>query len=146
MALRALARRWFLSLTVPGQIRPRFCQATPTHNKFTVSATPRQQSKRLFSCTAYRSSSQQQAPELPPSRWYADLQARLGKCIIFGCSPAQVQRVAGLLGALSREWRSLSAGSEGFLQQGGLEGQAVVWGEMDSFVGCICLKCRPGTW
>ncbi|KAK8079136.1 hypothetical protein PG994_002943 [Apiospora phragmitis] len=77
---------------------------------------------------ALRPQQQQQAPDLPPSRWYADLQARLGKCIIFGCSPAQVHRVAGVLGALTREWRSLSAGSEGFLQQGGLESQAVVWG------------------
>jgi hypothetical protein len=143
-ALRSQSRRGFLSLTIPGQIRPRSCQVTATNDNCTILKTSRQQSRRSFSCTAYCSSSQQQqkhqqAPELPPSRWYADLQARLGKCIIFGCSPAQVHRVAGVLGALTREWRSLSAGSEGFLQQGGLEGQAVVWGEMDSFVSCICL-------
>ena len=38
--------------------------------------------------------------------------------------------------ALATEWRELTAGSEGFLTGGrrGLEGQKVVWGEMDSFV------------
>ncbi|KAH6654934.1 thioesterase-like superfamily-domain-containing protein [Truncatella angustata] len=71
----------------------------------------------------------------PPARWLADLKTRLGKCIIFGCSPAEVQRAAAVLRALGTEWRTLAAGSEGFLTGGrrGLEGQAVVWGEMDSF-------------
>ncbi|KAK8062329.1 hypothetical protein PG997_014426 [Apiospora hydei] len=134
-ALRSQARRGFLSLTT-SRIRPRSCQAAYTDSKnTTISESSRLQSRRPFSRTAYRSSlqKQQQAPDLPSPPWYADLQARLGKCIIFGCSPAQVHRVAAVLGSLTREWRSLSAGSEGFLQQGGLEGQAVVWGEMDSF-------------
>ncbi|POS79849.1 hypothetical protein DHEL01_v201751 [Diaporthe helianthi] len=71
----------------------------------------------------------------PPQRWLSDLHARLGKCIMFGCSPAQVTRAGGILGALATEWRSLSAGAEGFLTGGrrGLEGQQVVWGEQDSF-------------
>ncbi|KAI1849504.1 hypothetical protein JX265_012755 [Neoarthrinium moseri] len=75
------------------------------------------------------------APEAPPARWHADLKTRLGKCIIFGCTPPQVQRAAGVLRAVAQEWRTLTAGSEGFLTGGlrGLEDQAVVWGEMDSF-------------
>ncbi|KAK8096630.1 uncharacterized protein PG998_004850 [Apiospora kogelbergensis] len=136
-ALRSQARRGSLLLTTHGQIGRRSCQATiTTTSQYDVSfgtSQQREQLRRSFSCTAYLSSSQQQqqqqTPDLPPSRWYADIQARLGKCIIFGCSPAQVHRVAGVLGALAREWRSLSAGSEGFLQQGGLENQAVVWGK-----------------
>lgn len=74
-------------------------------------------------------------PQAPPQRWLSDLHARLGKCIMFGCSPAQVARAGGILHALATEWRRLSAGSEGFLTGGrrGLEGQQVVWGEQDSF-------------
>ncbi|TGJ83959.1 hypothetical protein E0Z10_g4803 [Xylaria hypoxylon] len=46
-----------------------------------------------------------------------------------------LQRAAKIIGTLAREWRVLSAGSEGFLTggRGGLEDQQVVWGEMDSF-------------
>ncbi|KAH9995940.1 thioesterase-like superfamily-domain-containing protein [Xylariaceae sp. FL0662B] len=74
-------------------------------------------------------------PPPPPGRWYSDLRARLGKCIVFGCSAAQVTRAAGVLRTMATEWRALTAGSEGFLTGGrrGLEGQQVVWGEMDSF-------------
>ncbi|PSR83345.1 thioesterase-like superfamily-domain-containing protein [Coniella lustricola] len=77
-------------------------------------------------------------PDLPPPpspRWLSDLQARIGKCIMFGCSPAQVVEAGQIVRALTTEWRTLIAGSEGFLTGGrrGLEGQQVVWGEMDSF-------------
>lgn len=60
----------------------------------------------------------------------------MGKCILFGCAPAQVAEAGTVLGALATEWRALLAGSEGFLTGGRrrLEGQQVVWGEMDSFV------------
>lgn len=77
-----------------------------------------------------------EAPPAPPARWLSDLQARVGKCIIFGCPEAQIGRAATVLRALATEWRELTAGSEGFLTGGrrGLEGQKVVWGEMDSFV------------
>ncbi|KAI0420309.1 thioesterase-like superfamily-domain-containing protein [Xylaria grammica] len=71
----------------------------------------------------------------PPSRWVSDVPARIGKCVMFGCDAAQVRRAAGVLGTLARDWRGLSAGSEGFLSgaRGALEDQQVVWGEMDSF-------------
>ncbi|RYP69555.1 hypothetical protein DL771_006070 [Monosporascus sp. 5C6A] len=89
-------------------------------------------SRRHYS-TSQQSSSQ--PPPSPPPRWLSDLTARLGKCIMFGCGPAQVARAAGVLRALATEWRALVAGSEGFLTGGrrGLEGQQVVWGEQDSF-------------
>ncbi len=75
-------------------------------------------------------------PPPPPPRWLSSLRARVGKCIIFGCSPAQVSEAATVLRALATEWRPLTAGSEGFLtgRRRGLEGQKVVWGEMDAFV------------
>ncbi|KAI1823188.1 thioesterase-like superfamily-domain-containing protein [Xylaria intraflava] len=74
-------------------------------------------------------------PALPPPRWVSDVRTRIGKCISFGCDAAQVERAAGILGVLAREWRVLTGGSEGFLPGGqrGLENQQVVWGEMDSF-------------
>lgn len=74
-------------------------------------------------------------PDPPPQRWLPDLRARLGKCLTFGCSPAQVAEAALVLRALAEEWRALLAGGEGFLTGGrrGLEGQQVVWGEQDSF-------------
>ncbi|OTA67117.1 hypothetical protein K449DRAFT_389865 [Hypoxylon sp. EC38] len=87
------------------------------------------------SSRAYSSSSTEQPPPAPPSRWYSDLKARLGKCIMFGCSREQARQAASVLEALGTEWRELTAGAEGFLTGGrrGLENQQVVWGEMDSF-------------
>ncbi|KAB5576064.1 thioesterase-like superfamily-domain-containing protein [Coniochaeta sp. 2T2.1] len=74
-------------------------------------------------------------PPPPPQRWVSDLRARVGRCVTFGCNAAQIQRAAGVVRVLAEEWRSLTAGSEGFLSGGrrGLEGQKVVWGEQDSF-------------
>ncbi|KAI1138523.1 thioesterase-like superfamily-domain-containing protein [Hypoxylon sp. FL0543] len=81
------------------------------------------------------SSSAEQPPPAPPSRWYSDLKARLGKCIMFGCSREQARQAASVARALATEWRMLTAGAEGFLTGGrrGIENQQVVWGEMDSF-------------
>lgn len=44
-----------------------------------------------------------------------------------------------MLRALASEWRELLAGSDGFLtgERRGLEGQRVVWGEMDAFVSVL---------
>ncbi|CAK7205680.1 hypothetical protein SEUCBS139899_008459 [Sporothrix eucalyptigena] len=92
-------------------------------------------SSRALSTKAAASTAASDVPPLPPARWLADLRARVGKCIIFGCSPAQVSEAAAVARALATEWRRLTAGSEGYLtgQRRGLEGQNVVWGEMDSF-------------
>lgn len=75
-------------------------------------------------------------PPVPPARWLSSLRARIGKCIIFGCTQAQVAEASVVLRALATEWRQLTAGSEGFLtgRRRGLEGQRVAWGEMDAFV------------
>ncbi|KAI1308921.1 thioesterase-like superfamily-domain-containing protein [Xylaria venustula] len=72
---------------------------------------------------------------LPPNRWVSDVRSRIGKCISFGCNSTQVQRATKIISTLAREWRVLSAGSEGFIasSRSGLEDQQVVWGEMDSF-------------
>ncbi|KAI1101240.1 thioesterase-like superfamily-domain-containing protein [Jackrogersella minutella] len=88
-------------------------------------------SNRAFSS----SSSPRTTLPTPPTRWYSDLKARLGKCIMFGCSREQAQRAAGVIRSFTTEWRILTAGAEGFLTGGrrGLENQQVVWGEMDSF-------------
>ncbi|KAK4100164.1 hypothetical protein N658DRAFT_497625 [Parathielavia hyrcaniae] len=71
----------------------------------------------------------------PPSRWIADLRARIGKCLAFGCNAQQISLAAEVLRALATEWKGLLAGSDGFLTGGrrGLDGQQIAWGEMDSF-------------
>ncbi|KAI1342274.1 thioesterase-like superfamily-domain-containing protein [Xylariaceae sp. FL0016] len=108
-----LAQSSLRATTACPQTTTRFCTPSVAYVRFSSSSTPPQ----------------------PPSRWPADLRARVGKCIIFGCNAAQTRRAAGVLGVLAGEWRALSAGSEGYLSGGqrGLEGQQVVWGEMDSF-------------
>ncbi|KAI1259415.1 thioesterase-like superfamily-domain-containing protein [Xylariaceae sp. FL1019] len=70
----------------------------------------------------------------PPSRWVSDVRSRVGKCLMFGCNPEQVRRAAGMMAVIGKDWRTLSAGSDGFLVgECGLENQQVLWGEMDSF-------------
>lgn len=95
--------------------------------------------RQPFSVSAARLSSDPtpRLPPPPPSRWIAELRARVGKCIIFGCDRQQISRAASVLGALAREWKELLAGSEGFLTGGrrGLEAREIAWGEMDTFVG-----------
>ncbi|KAL9632790.1 MAG: hypothetical protein Q9204_003644 [Flavoplaca sp. TL-2023a] len=66
--------------------------------------------KRTFATTTQR-----QLPSLLPSRWLSDLRPRLGKCIIFGLKPAQVDEAGDILRVLTREWRELLVGSDGFL-------------------------------
>jgi hypothetical protein len=82
----------------------------------------------------------------PPSpRWAAELSARIGRCIQFGCSSDQVYVAAEVLRVIGSEWRELTAGSEGYATRGkgGLEGQNVVWGEMDSFVRSLAVCYEP---
>ena len=89
----------------------------------------------LITNRSFGTTNQRQLPPLLPSRWLSDIRSRLGKCIIFGLKPAQVDEAGDILRVLTREWRELLAGSEGFLvgkRRAGLEGQQVVWGEMAS--------------
>lgn len=70
-------------------------------------------------------------------RWLSDVKQRIGKCIMFGLKPHQVEDAGSVLRELARDWRDLVAGSEGYLTSShrlGLFRQAVVWGEMDSMV------------
>ncbi len=120
--------------------RPRWCA-------FQCVAVPRQWPVRSFSKASLLAQSQQDRTSdepkttvaLPP-RWLSELKQRVGKCIIFGLRPEQVQRAGHILDVLAKEWRGLLAGSEGFLtgkNRAGLERQSVVWGEMDSMVCAI---------
>lgn len=88
-----------------------------------------------FSClsTAATASGSRKINGPLPARWLADLKKRIGKCIIFGLRPAQVDEAGNILRILARDWRELLAGSEGFLAgrgRAGLERQKVVRGEM----------------
>jgi acyl-CoA thioesterase FadM len=54
---------------------------------------------------------------------------------MFGMRPEQVDQAGPILQELATDWRSLVAGSEGFLTEPGrvgVQSQAVAWGEQDS--------------
>lgn len=85
--------------------------------------------------TRYASSSTAPVTDTLPTRWLSDLKSRIGKCIIFGLKPEQVDEAGNILKVVAREWRELVAGSEGFLTgkgRAGAEGREVVWGDMVS--------------
>ncbi|KAE8351927.1 Thioesterase/thiol ester dehydrase-isomerase [Aspergillus coremiiformis] len=68
-------------------------------------------------------------------RWLTMTKRRLGKCMMFGLQPAQIQEAGEILQQIAREWRELVAGSEGYLTDAtrrGLFRQSVAWGEMDA--------------
>ena len=91
-----------------------------------------------------RHSSTTSTPDLPsngsvteplPARWLTDLKSRIGKCIMSGLREEQVDEAGDILKTLTRDWRELVAGSEGFLTgkgRAGFEGREVEWGEMVS--------------
>ncbi|KAL1964327.1 hypothetical protein VTN77DRAFT_7012 [Rasamsonia byssochlamydoides] len=67
-------------------------------------------------------------------RWLTLIKRRIGKCLMFGLKPVQVQEAGRILQLLARDWRELIAGSEGFLTdetRRALFRHNVVWGEMD---------------
>lgn len=85
------------------------------------------------------------ATESLSPRWLADVKRRLGKCVTFGLKPEQTARAGAILETVARDWRELVVGSEGFLtseDRRGFYRHAVVWGEMDSMVGCFCVLSR----
>lgn len=68
-------------------------------------------------------------------RLLTDLKSRIGKCILFGLSPAQTHEAGSILQEVNSDWREIVAGSEGYLtgrEWTGLKGREVVWGEMVS--------------
>ncbi|KAF9248636.1 hypothetical protein DTO013E5_7240 [Penicillium roqueforti] len=90
--------------------------------------------RRLFSATA--SAHSQNLPDSAPinPRWLTMTKRRIGKCLMFGMKPAQVDEGGKILQQLAKEWRELIAGSEGFLtdkKRRSLFRHSVVWGEQD---------------
>lgn len=72
-------------------------------------------------------------------KWLSDIKARIGKCIMFGLKPAQVDEAGEILQKIGTDWRQLLAGLEGYLtceRRRGLSRQSVVWGEM------VCSQLR----
>ncbi|KAJ5393322.1 uncharacterized protein N7487_010963 [Penicillium crustosum] len=70
-------------------------------------------------------------------RWLTMTKRRIGKCMMFGMKPAQIDEGGKILQQLAKEWRELIAGSEGFLtdkKRRSLYRHNVVWGEQ----GMLC--------
>ncbi|QIX01071.1 hypothetical protein AMS68_006588 [Peltaster fructicola] len=85
-----------------------------------------------------RGSTLQQSPATAKlsSRWLSDVKLRLGKCLTFGLDDEQKIIAGDVLSTLSRDWRELVAGSEGFLTQKhrrGLYRYPIAWAEQDPF-------------
>ncbi|KAL1849265.1 hypothetical protein Plec18167_008113 [Paecilomyces lecythidis] len=73
-------------------------------------------------------------PHTIDPRWLTLTKRRLGKCMMFGLKPHQVDGAGKILQEIARDWRGLIAGSEGFLteeKRTALLRHNVVWGEMD---------------
>lgn len=72
-----------------------------------------------------------------PQSWLSDLKTRIGKCIVFGLQPAQLDEAGDILRIVAGNWRKLAAGSEGFLvghRRERIEGASSRWGW-----NCECL-------
>ncbi|OJJ40457.1 hypothetical protein ASPWEDRAFT_33856 [Aspergillus wentii DTO 134E9] len=98
-------------------------------------------STRLFSTSpAPQSSDPKQKPATTKPhtidpRWLTMMKRRVGRCMMFGLKPTQIDEAGGILQQLARDWRELVAGSEGYLTnetRRGLFRHNVVWGEMDT--------------
>lgn len=71
----------------------------------------------------------------PNARFLTDTKSRIGKCLTFGLPSPLLPKAATLLSTLSRDWRSLTIGTEGYLADpyhAGLYRHPIVWGEQDS--------------
>ncbi|KAL2850811.1 thioesterase-like superfamily-domain-containing protein [Aspergillus pseudodeflectus] len=99
---------------------------------------------RLFSTSPQLSNAQSQArsssstaPRLHDidPRWLTMTKRRVGRCMMFGLKPHQIQEAGEIVQQIAQDWRELIAGSEGYLTDAtrrGLFRQSVAWGEMDS--------------
>ncbi|KAL2860714.1 thioesterase family protein [Aspergillus lucknowensis] len=99
---------------------------------------------RAFSASAQRDNAQPQSqpPRSKPTspkphdidpRWLTITKRRVGRCIMFGLKPHQIQEAGEIVQRITRDWRELIAGSEGYLTDAtrrGLFRQSVAWGEM----------------
>ncbi|KAL4913383.1 Thioesterase/thiol ester dehydrase-isomerase [Aspergillus aurantiobrunneus] len=98
---------------------------------------------RPFSVSSQPNSAQTQAPnskttpkphDIDP-RWLTMTKRRVGRCMMFGLKPHQIEEAGEILQRIASDWRELIAGSEGYLTDAtrrGLFRQNVAWGEMDS--------------
>src|SRR5690242_2203493 len=123
MSMRPLTTRaaFLRPAAIPSAQRPRIPIPRPPQCRFSSTETP--------------------ATESLSPRWLSDVRARIGKCIMFGINDAQTSEAGSILQDVSRNWRELLAGSEGFLtgqEFRGLYRQEVVWGEMVGVSLCIC--------
>lgn len=72
-------------------------------------------------------------PHTVDPRWLTTIKRRIGKCLMFGLQPEQVDVAGSILQQVARDWRELIAGSEGFLTgetRRSVFRHSVVWGEM----------------
>ncbi|KAL8870451.1 MAG: hypothetical protein Q9174_003513 [Haloplaca sp. 1 TL-2023] len=96
--------------------------------------------KRIGQISSFGTKSGDISTDSISPRWLSDLRSRLGKCIIFGLRPSQIEEASAILRLITRDWRALLAGSEGFLigrSRAGFERHQIVWGEMDSMQGHV---------
>lgn len=90
-------------------------------------------SRRLRSTTTATTSAPATASLSP--RWLSDVKQRIGKCLTFGADEQQTKKAGLVLSDVSRDWRELLAGSEGYLtdaKRRGIYRQEIVWGDQDS--------------
>ncbi|QQK46136.1 thioesterase-like superfamily-domain-containing protein [Penicillium digitatum] len=94
--------------------------------------------RRLFSATsaAFKVQEPSDSVSTPINpRWLTATKRRVGKCLMFGMKPAQIDEGGRILQQLAKEWRELIAGGEGFLtdkKRRSLYRHHVVWGEQDT--------------
>ncbi|KAJ5662289.1 uncharacterized protein N7477_009905 [Penicillium maclennaniae] len=112
------------------------------------SSSSRLCARRFFSTTLAAQTARPPTPETTPARphgidprWLTMMKRRLGRCMMFGLKPNQIDEAGEILHQLARDWRELIAGSEGFLtdeKRRSLYRHKVVWGEMNVFyrLGC----------
>ncbi|KAL4759166.1 thioesterase family protein [Aspergillus foveolatus] len=102
-------------------------------------ATRRSTAIRQFSGSPQTNNAQPEAPSSKPKphdidpRWLTMTKRRVGRCMMFGLKPHQVQEAGDIVRQIARDWRELIAGSEGYLTDAtrrGLFRQRVAWGEM----------------
>ncbi|PYI12374.1 hypothetical protein BO78DRAFT_301112 [Aspergillus sclerotiicarbonarius CBS 121057] len=75
-------------------------------------------------------------------RWLTITKRRIGRCMMFGLKPPQIQEAGEVLQQIANDWRELVAGSEGYLTdetRRGLFQQSVAWGEMSLTFMSTCL-------
>lgn len=80
-------------------------------------------------------------------RWLTITKRRIGKCLMFGLKPSQIEEAGRLLQRLARDWRELILGSEGFLTdvtRRAMFRHNVVWGEMVNFFSIFSFYLKFG--